>query len=203
MNPFLGILIVAIAFALLMGVVGWLRQRCGLQPELSRKAVHVGMGLVTLSFPWLFQEFWPVGLLAGGFILALLAIRFVPPLRAKLGGVLGGVERESWGEFLFPISVAFIFWLARGNTLLFFVPVLTLSLADALAALIGQRYGLARYALVLVSAAIVIFAWWQPALRDCPANEARWTRQGVVAAVASAIAFGIISLIEPWSKSFL
>jgi hypothetical protein len=59
------------------------------------------------------------------------------------------------------------------------------------------------YALLLVSAAIVAFAWWQPSLRECPTNEARWSRQGIIAAVASTAAFGIISALEPWSKSFL
>jgi phytol kinase len=66
-------------------------------------------------------------------------------MHATLGKVLGGVERESWGELLFPVSVAFVFWLAHGQLLLFCIPVLVLTLADALAALIGKRYGLGVY----------------------------------------------------------
>jgi phytol kinase len=65
--------------------------------------------------------------------------------KSRLGQVLGGVERESWGELLFPLAVAFVFALSRGNTVLFCVPVLILTLADAMAALIGRRYGFARY----------------------------------------------------------
>ena len=105
----------------------------------------MGMGLVCLTFPWLFHTAWPVGVLAGCAVAALGAVRFVPKLKTQLGGVLGGVERESWGELLFPLSVAFVFWLAHGQALLFCIPVLTLTLADAMAALIGQRYGQVRY----------------------------------------------------------
>jgi phytol kinase len=62
---------------------------------------------------------------------------------------------------------------------------------------------LAIGALVLVAAALAAFAAWQPMLRSCPADAERWTRQGVVSAAASALAFGLISLLEPWSESFL
>jgi hypothetical protein len=61
---------------------------------------------------------------------------------------------------------------------------------------------LAGFAFLTLNATIAAFAWWQPSLRDCPADTGRWVRQGVLSAVASAIAFGIISLLEPWSTSF-
>jgi len=62
---------------------------------------------------------------------------------------------------------------------------------------------LAIGALALVAAALGAFAVWQPMLRSCPADAERWTRQGVISALLSALAFGLISLLEPWSKSFL
>jgi hypothetical protein len=61
---------------------------------------------------------------------------------------------------------------------------------------------LAAGALIILAAAILAFALWQPALRACPADAARWTRQGVISALASAAAFWLISLLEPWSGSF-
>lgn len=114
-------------------------------PEWSRKSVHVGMGLVCATFPWLFHQAWAVGVLAVGAVLALGAVRRVTAIKARFGQVLCGVERESWGELCFPVAVAFVFWLAHGSVLLFCIPVLILAFADAVAALIGKRYGYARY----------------------------------------------------------
>lgn len=141
MNPVVGIAAILGALGLL---IGFLRQK-RFPPELSRKGVHVGMGLICLSFPWLFQEAWPVLTLAGLAVIGLGAIRIIPALKRSIGGVLGGVERRSLGEFYFPVAVAAVFILSDGNKLLFIIPVLTLTVADTVGALIGIRYGSARY----------------------------------------------------------
>lgn len=143
--PFLASGLVLVALGGLIAGVRLAQQRLGCGAELSRKSVHICMGLVCLSFPWLFHEAWAVWLLAAGAALALLSVRRVPVLKARFGPVLCGVDRESRGELFFPLAVAFVFWLARGSALLFCVPVLILSFADAMAALIGRRYGYARY----------------------------------------------------------
>jgi phytol kinase len=110
-------------------------------PELVRKLLHVGMGLVTLSFPFVFRSSWPVIALAVLAVGAMLALRHVAPLRERLGGVVHGVGRESGGEIYFPVAVGVVFTLAAGVPILYVVPVLLLTLADATAALIGVRYG--------------------------------------------------------------
>jgi len=143
--PALAIAIVLLALGLLIAGIRVVQRRFAWGAELSRKSVHVVMGLVCASFPWLFHQAWAVGLLAGGAMLALLAVRRVPAFKKRFGQVLCGVERESWGEILFPLAVAFVFWLARGSVLLFCVPVLILTFADATAALVGRHYGYARY----------------------------------------------------------
>ena len=50
----------------LLGAVTWWRKTSEPPPELTRKAVHVGMGLIALSLPWLFDRTWPVMALCGG-----------------------------------------------------------------------------------------------------------------------------------------
>lgn len=114
-------------------------------PELVRKLLHVGMGLVTLSFPWVFSSPWPVVLLAGMSIALLLGVKLYKPLKQELGSVTDGVGRDSFGEIYFPLSVALLFILSAGDAILFGIPMLVLTLADAVAALIGVRYGLLRY----------------------------------------------------------
>lgn len=143
--PVVAMLLVLVALGGLMFGVRWAQQRFALPAELSRKLVHVMMGLVCLTFPWLFRAPWPVWVLAGLAVLGLGAIRVLPWFQSQFGPVLGGVARESWGELVFPLAVAFIFTVAHGDALRFCLPVVILALADATAALIGRRYGFARY----------------------------------------------------------
>lgn len=141
LHPLLGMLLVLALLGALAGALRFWQVKRAPHPELVRKLLHVGMGLVTLSFPWIFRSPWPVIALAVLAVGAMLALKHVAPLRAKLGDVVHGVGRESGGEIYFPIAVALVFTLAQGVPILYVVPVLLLTLADATAALIGVRYG--------------------------------------------------------------
>ncbi|MBD2314664.1 hypothetical protein H6G20_23630 [Desertifilum sp. FACHB-1129] len=144
-SPWLGIgLVLAILGGLMTGLRVYQR-RFSPHPEWVRKCLHIGMGGVTLSFPWLFSSQWPVILLAILAVSLLLSVKLIQPFNQQLGSVTHGVSRESLGEIYFPIAVALIFSLSQGNPILFGIPMLILTLADALAALIGIRYGLHPY----------------------------------------------------------
>lgn len=146
LSPWLGIVLVPLLLGGLILGMKSLAGRCALHPEVSRKLVHILMGLVTLTFPWLFHAAWPVLLLSALAIAALAALRFLPALQERFGKVLHGVERKSLGEIYFPLAVALLFLLADGQQLFYVIPLLTLTLADAVAALVGVRYGEHRYA---------------------------------------------------------
>lgn len=131
---------IALVLVTLGGVVVTLYQwqrRASPHPELVRKLLHIPMGLMTLSFPWLFDTALPVLIMGSLAIATLLALRYYRPLASRFGQVLGGVKRRSWGEIYFPISVMLLFALAPQQPLLFCVPILILTIADAIAALIG------------------------------------------------------------------
>ena len=145
-NPWLGMTIV---LAVLSGLLGGLRLyqcACTPQPEVVRKLFHLGGGLTTLALPWLFAHAWPVLALAGLTILGLFMLSHVGAFKDGLGGVLCGVARYSRGEIYFPLGVSLVFVLARGDALLFSIPMLILTLADPAAALVGMRYGRWHYA---------------------------------------------------------
>jgi phytol kinase len=122
-------------------------------PELVRKILHLGMGCVTLSFPWLFDAAWPVLVLAGLSILLLLALRFARFLKSNVGKVVSSVSRVSLGEVYFPVAVTVLFLLflredrsvPERRYVLYCIPTLLLTLADAAAALIGVSYGRLHY----------------------------------------------------------
>jgi phytol kinase len=134
------------AFLLWLGVLKLYQHFRSPDPEHLRKLLHTGSGLLTLSFPWLFDTPTPVILLCAASASLLLAVKVVPAFQRELGQVVDGVDRETLGEVYFPIAVAVVFVLAHGrDPLLFTVPILILSLADAVSALIGARYGQVRY----------------------------------------------------------
>jgi phytol kinase len=61
---------------------------------------------------------------------------------------MAGVERAGEiyiGPIYFPLAVLTLFALARSNVLLYLVPLLVLTFADAVAALVGVRYGKLKY----------------------------------------------------------
>jgi phytol kinase len=146
LSPCYAILFVLAILALIFLGVSTLSKRKNLAPEIKRKTVHIGMGLTAVSFPWLFDRIWPVILLAVLAVSAMLIARFTPLLHKRIGGVLHEVERSSLGEIYFPIAIALLFVLADNEPILYVVPILVLTLADAVAALIGVRYGMLLYA---------------------------------------------------------
>lgn len=146
MHPVLGILLVLAVLGGLFAGCRWYAASYKPHPEIARKSLHVALGLVTLSFPWLFDAPWPVVVLAALAVAALVAVRRVKAMRETVGEVIHAVHRESAGEIVFPIAVATVFTLAKGDAVLFVVPMLLLTISDALAALIGVRYGRTHYA---------------------------------------------------------
>jgi phytol kinase len=113
--------------------------------EFSRKMLHVAMGLLLCPLPWLFDRFWPVGLLCLTYVALLIARRYLAALDNHVAGVIDGVGRKSVGEFLFPITVALLFALAGSDRVAYLAPMLILTFSDAAAAVIGRRYGMCPY----------------------------------------------------------
>jgi phytol kinase len=143
-RPVLGVALVMVVLGGAVGGVYAVQRRHGLSPEATRKAVHVGMSLVVLTFPWLFEGPAPVLALCGLALAAMAALRGVPALRGSVGGVLHGVERRSYGELYFPLAVCALYLLAD-DPVFYAIPILLLGLADPAAALIGVRHGFAPY----------------------------------------------------------
>lgn len=137
---------------LVMGVIGGMmaglalyQRRYTPHPEWVRKLMHMGAGLVALSLPWLFDEPGPVILLAIVAAAAMAGVKWMAAFRNTLGRVTGSVLRSTLGEICFPLAAGILFVMARGDRLLYSIPLLILTFADASAALIGVFYGVRRY----------------------------------------------------------
>lgn len=141
MNPWL---VAVLAFGMVVALLGLLRAYQMLsrpEPEMVRKLFHLGGGLLGLPLPWLFRGLGPVVALAAAVAALFVALRAVPALRNGIGQVLAGVKRKTVGEFCFVSSFCLLFWLAKGDKLLYGVPLLVLAVADTFAALVGAEYG--------------------------------------------------------------
>lgn len=150
MSPLIGIATTMGALLLMFGLLKLYELKCQPHPEVLRKALHSGMGAVTLCFPWLFHQTWPVWLLAISCILLLVAIKKIPALARHWSGIVDGVKRVSFGDLYFPLAVAALFQLsdAGGNRVLYLVPIMLMTFADAAAALVGIRFGRHRFQIV-------------------------------------------------------
>lgn len=113
--------------------------------ELVRKLLHIGMGAFALTFPFLFSTAWQAIVLCAASVGLLFAIRRVAWLQQRFGSVLGNVQRCSHGELYFALGITALFCLARHSLLLYTIPMLILTFADAAAALIGKHFGKHRF----------------------------------------------------------
>ena len=129
-------LLVAVLYLALFGTVELIGRRTGIDPELTRKAVHIGAGLVALSFPVIFRSHLTVLVLAALFGTLLFAAR-----RLRLLPSVHGVKRDTVGELLYPVAVYGTLLLAtRTATPSFYtICVLLLAVGDGLAGVVGTR----------------------------------------------------------------
>jgi phytol kinase len=217
LNMWAGMAIELLILATLMGGLALYQRWRPLPAELSRKLFHVGGGLTTLSFPWLFESAWPVILLALVTTPALLALKYIRAFKGNLGAVLYRVDRTSLGELYFPLSVCLLFVFTHAHALLFLIPVLILTLADPAAAAIGCRYGHLRYTLVkgrksiegsaaffLVAFACVLYPLLTLAHMGLSEAALLATPVGLLATLAEAVAWeGLDNLFIPIFTSLL
>ncbi len=130
--------VIVILFIALV-IIKLIEKKAKLNGEMKRKLFHITMGLTMLTFPYIFTSSFSVGIL-GIIAIFIMYILKNTKLKQTIGTVLYGVERESLGEIFFVISVFLIFYLSKGDKILFSIPILILTFADSAAALIGKNY---------------------------------------------------------------
>lgn len=134
-------LVPSIALALLV----LLGSHTRLAPELARKALHICIGLIAASFPWIFTDAKQVWMVVALLTLGFLALRHVAILKHLLGNSIYSIGRKSYGELCFPVAIGILYTLAGDNKLLYLLPLMIVTFADSLAALVGLYYGRRRY----------------------------------------------------------
>lgn len=137
-------------FLALFTLAELLYHKAGAHPEHTRKLVHIGTGLLTMLFPVMLDSHYQVMLLCG-----LFAIILIISQQTNLLPSINKITRMSYGSLAFPIAVWMIFYVNKymefnGNMklepmLYYYVPLLTMTLADPAAALVGRKWPIDKW----------------------------------------------------------
>jgi phytol kinase len=144
-NDFIG-LAVSYAYASGLLVVGeGLCRLFGIQPDLTRKVIHIGAGMWVFGVLLLFNH-WEIGIIPFATFIGLNYLFY----RYRVIGAMD-TEDSSPGTVYFAISVTLLFgllWRPNGpvdSAPIAVAGVMAMTWGDALAALIGRRFGQHKY----------------------------------------------------------
>jgi len=128
----LGLIVLAVFGLIAVSEILW-RHR-DIDPEYTRKFIHISVGT--------FVAFWPLFLTKNEIVALSAAFVVVVALSSyfNLFTVIHSVQRPTWGEVFFALSVGVLAYVAD-NGWIYLAALLHMSLADGLAALIGTKYG--------------------------------------------------------------
>ena len=122
-----------LAYSLLFVVVDGMQRLLIKKNKWSRKATHIGAGVVSFYLP-LYMERMEIFILATIFLIILTISR-----RHKIL-TLHNVDRYTLGEILYPLSIMFLALICLPRSIESFqLAVLILAFSDGLAGAIGQR----------------------------------------------------------------
>lgn len=142
----ISILFGVICVVLLVFIAGFVRkigQKYNLSSETQRKLVHVSVGLFSLCLPLFFNK-TSFAIFALCALIALLMLRF-SPIKNTYGAAVHSVKRSSWGDILLLVSVSVLFFLSKGDPVLYVLPLAVITISDACAAVIGTEYGRLKF----------------------------------------------------------
>jgi len=106
----------------------------GVHSELTRKIVHVLVGVFVAFWPF-FLSWRQIQLLSALFLVAVLV-----SIKLNIFNSIHAVSRNKMGEVLFAVIIGLLAFIST-NQWVFAAAMLHLSLADGLAAVVGLAYG--------------------------------------------------------------
>jgi phytol kinase len=134
-------LIVSYAYVFAIIGLGELLRRAGKRPvEFTRKFIHVGVGMWVVGTVFLFET-WYLALIPPATFVLINAFSY-------LRGFFKAMEDEekgNLGTIYFPISFAALIYFFWSQPVLMVASLMPMTWGDAMAAIIGQRYGHYRY----------------------------------------------------------
>ena len=137
----INLLYAVIGIVVLFGITEILWRHQKISHELIRKFLHISLGVFIAFWPF-FLSWNQIYILVILFLVGILMARTLSFISKKitLFSSVKKLDRQSLGEIYFSLGIGFTALLTH-DKYIFMASVLTLSLADGLAAIIGKRYG--------------------------------------------------------------
>jgi len=132
MNMLFVLTLLAVFVVLVINEVIWRTRKT--HGEISRKFVHITVGVYAAFWPF-YLSWTQIKLLS---LLLIVGVGLSKIL--KLFRAISSVQRPTWGEFCFAISIGVVALITQ-NKWIYMAAILQMGLADGLAALIGVRLG--------------------------------------------------------------
>ena len=132
--------LLSVGFVLLIALAELWRISRSPPAEYTRKLVHCGGGMVALAMPFCIGSHWVVLGMAGAMAGVFLLSRhwgLLPSLHA--------VERTTRGIEYYPVAIYGLYLMSHSQPWKYVICLLVLAVGDALAALVGKRFGRVRY----------------------------------------------------------
>jgi len=133
MGGMLTIVAVAVVF-LILAFSEYLSRYRGVHSELTRKIVHILVGIFVAFWPF-FLSWRQIQTLSLLFLVAVLI-----SLKLNIFSSVHGINRRSMGEVLFAVVIGVLAFIVTSKWV-FAAAMLHLSIADGLAAVVGLAYG--------------------------------------------------------------
>lgn len=130
----LGFFIVCVLVFLLIQLSEFLFKKKYIGPEVSRKLIHMGTGLIVAFTPY-FLTWREIQALSIAFLIVIFVVS-----RFRIFHSIHSVKRVTKGEILYPIGIGICAFLEPAAWI-FVAAILHLAIADSLAAIVGQKWG--------------------------------------------------------------
>ncbi|NEP84813.1 MAG: phosphatidate cytidylyltransferase [Okeania sp. SIO3B3] len=137
-NIFIQVFLVGAWLGIILILAEALNRFAKVDPEISRKVVHIGTGNVILLAWWLQIPAW-IGIMAGILSAAIALISYRLPILPSVNSV----GRKSLGTFFYAVSIGILigcFWFLKQPQYAA-LGILIMAWGDGLAAVIGQNFG--------------------------------------------------------------
>ncbi|MBF2057597.1 MAG: phosphatidate cytidylyltransferase [Cyanobacterium sp. T60_A2020_053] len=173
-------LLVFIYLGLLIFTAETLSRKYQLESEITRKIVHIGAGQVILMAWWLKIPTNLILVASGGAGLVAITSYLLPILPS-----VNSVGRKSLGTLFYALSIGILAWLFWQKSLPQFtvIGILIMTWGDALAALIGQKWGKNKYVLL--------------------GNKKSWEGSFTMMLVSFVVVLVILTLTQSWQNDLI
>ena len=136
----LALIIAFLYVSVVLAVSEMLRRGLRLSVDLTRKFVHIAVGMIAFPLVLLFQA-WQFAIIPP---LAFIVVNYISYRRQIFAGMETG-ERGQLGTIYFPISFSILIPLLWSQPALLVASLMPMTWGDAFAALIGQRFGKRKF----------------------------------------------------------